>query len=649
MKRFFFKKGMRCFRGEQVLTLLRRLVDKRLQFEAEDGEVWVIKEAELLDLIGRNDLRIDLEQVSESEALPLVIVSRDLSSYPEAHQDQAKRRLAYVRGLEERGIKTSSPSLLRKPLEEIACAIGDKTPPSPSSVHRWVTRFRNGASVLNLVNRTERSGRRRRWPQEVEAALDEAIDTVFLDKQRHPRKCVVDHVRTHLSSIGKESLIPSRASIYRWLKDLDAIDVAVARHGKLAGNRTFRSVTGIQRASRILERIEIDHTPLNLLVYCAKSNLPIGRPYLTIAIDKYSRLVVGYYISFSNPSAYSVLQCLKQSFLPKDYLLTPFPDITAPWPARGIPLTIVCDNGMELHSNALSEACLELGIQLQFCPAKRPEYKGSVERFFRTINHNLIHYLPGTVFSSPKERGDYESEKLAAISFETLNHLVLKWITEVYHQTPHRGIGLETPLKRWQEDEQNVRMEYPAEPAQLDVILGHSAERPVFHYGVEINNLRYNSAELQQLRRAYGEDLRVSLKFQRDDLGKIYVFDTARKDYFSVPAIDQEYASGLTMDMHELIKTKGRYKASDNQAMLQLCQKKKQIQEIVEKAVHDKKMANRKRASALRTKEAASHAKEEGWGQQLSQLISPDPAIPLPKMAVRARRHSSTGEDDAKA
>jgi putative transposase len=190
----------------------------------------------------------------------------------------------------------------------------------------------------------------------------------------------------------------------------------------------------------LLERWEIDHTPIDSLIICEKTLLPLGRPWLTIIIDKYSRMVVGFYISFRAPSAYAVLQCLKQAILPKDELLKKYPDITTPWPARGIPEMIVCDNGMDLHAKALMNLCQELGIQIQFCPAKTPQYKGAVERFFRTMSSDLIHRLPGSVFSSVDKRGDYPSEERACITFDTLEHLITKWIVEIYNQTHHRGL-----------------------------------------------------------------------------------------------------------------------------------------------------------------------------------------------------------------
>lgn len=636
MFRFMFRKGLRFFRGAQEWLLQQRLTDKRIRLESAHGEIWLITEAEIMDLLVKGSLRIDLENPVAVQ-VPSLIVSRDLSSYSEERQQEALRRFAYVKGAKEHGVHSSSPSLLLPVIKRIAEEIADGEPPHPTTLYRWMRRYSRGQSVICLVGRQHKCGRRRVWAIAVRAAFDEAVETVYFNDQRYQRKEVIDHMRLALSRAGSVHLMPGRASIYRALNELEVYDVVEAREGKQTAKTRFRSVMGTTKVERILERLEIDHTPLNILVFCEKSMLPIGRPTLTLALDKFSRCVVGYYLTFSAPSAYSVLQCLRQSFLPKEEILRKFPDITTPWPARGIPASIVCDNGMDLHAHALNKACLELGIQLQFCPAKRPEYKGSVERFFKTINHNLIHYLPGTVFASPDERGDYDSEKHAAISFEVLNHLVLKWIVEIYHQSPHQGIGGKTPLEKWQEGEQRALIEFPAEPAQLDVILGEPANRRVFHYGVEVNNQHYNNVELQSLRRRHGEELRVDLKFHCDELGWIYVLDPDSKQYFSVPAIDQEYAVGMRMEMHDIVKKQGRYRANNPQLRLRLIEKKHELKAIVEKAVTDKKMLKRKQAAALRGKNTSKSEirAKESIPSTIDSLVITKPA--LPAFVVRAK------------
>jgi len=645
LRRFSFKRGLSFLRQARAWSVVRRLTDGSIQLEAEDGELWNARESQIVAMCAKGILVVSEEQSFSPPSRPMV--SRDLSSYPEALQAKARHRQRYLQRLLDQGPLVFVAAKIKPRIRKVADELKDPNPPSPATIYRWYSRYRSGNCVVALVDRWERKGRVRKWSDELLAVVTEAIETVFLSRQRHPRKAVCEMVELRVAEINRERLagdrlkLPSRATLYRYMSDLEAYEVAEGRLGKATAEKRYRAVLGKQTASRVLERWEIDHTPINLLVFCDKSMLPIGRPWLTIAIDKYSRMIMGFYIGFRAPSAYSVLQCIKQAILPKDELLARYPDITMPWPARGLPEALVADNGMDLHSDALAVVCEELGMQLQFCPAKQPQYKGAVERFMRTVNHDLIHRLPGTVFSNPQERGEYESERLACISFETLMHLVTKWIVEIYAQRAHRGIGM-PPVRKWEIGEQERVLEYPAEPAQLDVIMGHTAEdKRVFHYGVEINCLRYNNPELQALRRRHGEQLRVRVKHYEEELGYIHVFDPDQKAYLLVEAIDQEYAAGLRLVQHEVIREKLKEESQNPDRHTNLLRKKQELQGLIDDAVRSKKMATRKRGTIVSGTDSVSVAAKRKTPAS-NGLSSPSPLslLPdghLPNFKVRAR------------
>jgi putative transposase len=344
---------------------------------------------------------------------------------------------------------------------------------------------------------------------------------------------------------------------------------------------------------------------LDFLVTDKITGLTLGRPWLTLALDRYSRMVWGYYISFNAPSAHSVLQCLKNGMLPKDAWLAKYPDVKGVWPARGIPDLIATDNGMDLHSAGFEKTCQEMGIQILYCPAATPQYKGAVERFFRTMAKDLIHRLPGTTFSNVTERGDYPSESMACIDFELLNELVIMWIVDVYIVTPHRGIGT-TPLQKWNESAAKRPIELPVLPQQLDVITGIPAERVLFHYGIELEGLHYNSRRLQEIRQRSGENLKVKLKFYEDKISHIQVFDPFAKEYVQIPATQHGYTQDLVRSVHRLIRIQARQQFGEYFSFEQLQQAKATIQKKIDQAANDKKMANRKQAQRLQFTDSES-------------------------------------------
>lgn len=202
-----------------------------------------------------------------------------------------------------------------------------------------------------------------------------------------------------------------------------------------------------------------------------------------------------------------------------------------------------------------------------------------------------------------------------------------------------------TPLQKWQQGERERILEHPADPGQLDVIMAHSAGRRVFHYGVEINGLRYNSAELQVLRRRYGQNLDVRLKYDDEDVGHIHVFDSDQKAYIKVYANDRDYADGLLLIQHETIRAKLREDGKDPGNRLNLLRKKEELRDLIETAVFSKKMAQRKRAQVHRGTNSV-HNKKIGQTTDQSHPVISD-FLPAgmaeetpPKFTVRERMTS---------
>jgi len=217
----------------------------------------------------------------------------------------------------------------------------------------------------------------------------------------------------------------------------------------------------------------------------------------------------------------------------------------------------------------VAKACDELGIDVVFMPARRPEWKGSVERFLKTFNHALIHQIPGTTFENITARGDYDPEKHAVITLSDLEGLIERWICDVYHNEVHRGLNAR-PIDVWN---QGVAAEEPALPSditRLDYLLGESDERILQHYGVAIFSESYNCPELARVFAACG-NIKVSVRYHRADIGHIWVQDPRTKEYIEVPNVNQEYASGLTLEQHDFIRARAKKDAKsavDRDALL---------------------------------------------------------------------------------
>ena len=101
--------------------------------------------------------------------------------------------------------------------------------------------------------------------------------------------------------------------------------------------------------------MQIDHTPVDAIVVDEANRLPIGRPWLTLAVDVATRVVVGFYLSMEAPSSTSLALCLSQAILPKESWLKSR-GLTCTWPVWGLPAAVHTDNGADFTAAALRRA-----------------------------------------------------------------------------------------------------------------------------------------------------------------------------------------------------------------------------------------------------------------------------------------------------
>ncbi|MDF4657337.1 DDE-type integrase/transposase/recombinase [Vibrio parahaemolyticus] len=184
------------------------------------------------------------------------------------------------------------------------------------------------------------------------------------------------------------------------------------KKGKKAADIYYNKVGQRPGTTRVLQRVEADHTRLDLFVIDNARNLPLGRPWLTLLFDTHTKSVVGFYLGFEPPSYLSVSLALENAILPKDYVKELYPDVKNEWPCYGLPEHLIVDNGAEFNSKDFISACKNLRIKVKKNPVKKPWLKGSVERYFRTINNKLLSGILGKSFSNIFARGDYNPQKM---------------------------------------------------------------------------------------------------------------------------------------------------------------------------------------------------------------------------------------------
>lgn len=527
-----------------LMVLEKRLIDRRLLFFDELGEPTKLSEKEFYEGYEKREIEVSADQPYLGKVPYVRNIPPDISCFPKRHGDEALRRRKYLDALTESGqTKLPSEEIMFDELRKVAKKIGDACAPSISTIRRWASKY-IGNNIIKLIPQHARKGRAASIRGELEAILGDVISEVYLKEELPKITVLIREFEDRVKQINRARLpsdqlkIPSGMTIRRYIATLDPYLVDKSRLGKHAAKRKHRVAAGVLRVHEILERWEIDHTQLDVQLVDEVSGLCIGRPYLTIVLDRFSRMVVGYLLHLSAPNTETVLRVIERSIRPKAELLKRFPKVENEWWARGLPARIVPDNAAEFHAGDLIMGFNELGIEIMYPASRAPQRKGAVERFFSTQNLGLIHNLPGTTFSNIQQRGDYDSEKNACFTLPQLEAVVVKWIVDGYHQTPHRGLAMRTPAQVWGTSEANHVISLPVDLDSLECILAKRASVKVHHYGIEVEKLGYHSAELAQLRMRLSEGEKVSVRY-RDEAGHVWVHDRFRNLFFQVPAKDK--------------------------------------------------------------------------------------------------------------
>ena len=103
--------------------------------------------------------------------------------------------------------------------------------------------------------------------------------------------------------------------------------------------------------------------------------------------------------------------------------------------ARGVPRSIYVDNGSAFVAAPLLRACAVLGIRLVHSRPGRPQGRGKIERFFRTVRDQFL----------------VEVDARGVADLIEMNRLFAAWVETAYHRRVHSETSA-TPLERFAAD-----------------------------------------------------------------------------------------------------------------------------------------------------------------------------------------------------
>jgi len=629
--------GLRLLLDEQVHIVREVQAEGRYRLENVQFGGWItLDEGSVSRYWVERRLRFEIHgagvRKDSTDGLCVNYVRADFEALAPNQQEIAWERYRLLEAL----CQSSSKVMLKMLTRQKIAAFLDKQEEQIASVYtveRWLKSFvESGGDIRSLIPLTDQRGGK--GQSRLHPDVEQIVQGVMMSCQQNPMQRTADQVYARiLTQIADENVYrreddclkaPSRATFYRRLAQAGQCSV-LQRQTSRSQRHKASGVEHGPRPTRLLERVEIDHTPLHLFVVDMEDRLPIGRPTLTLATDSTSKMPVGFDLSFHPGSYLSVMRCLRHGILPKEDCQTVY-GTKNPFPVYGLPETIVVDRGKEFVGNSLSNALAMLGVIHEVMPGRTPWYKGSIERFFRTQNTGLLAGLPGYTFGDIFSRGEYNPAEDACISLETLCQLLHIFLLDIYAQRWHEGIE-DIPARRWEAGCKNgfaPTLYHDVE--EIQILLCASEERTLTRQGIAWETLQYNSHDLSRLRlRMQGE--RVRFRYDPEDLGVIYVFDPD-VGWLTVPAVHPEYAQGLSLYKHRVIR---QMVLADKRASVDiyaLAQARVRLQELV-------------------AHEFTQTRRQQGRKQMARLLEHPIPSVKAPMPHVLPEDLALPAKDDA--
>ncbi|GAA4250827.1 DDE-type integrase/transposase/recombinase [Azospirillum formosense] len=502
--------------------------------------------------------------------------------------------------------------------------------PNPYTIRAWYVLWSQYGRDIRLLipHRHLRGNRQARYPRRWDDALDTykimrvAIEDYYM---RMPRKRK-NFAYSKYEEICAEKNVPCVSfRSFRVFIDRNYTERAEfeKRYGRRAAYLKYGIFERTTPPERPLEEVEVDHCLIDLIAVHPLTGRPLGRPWLTIILDRATRVILGAHLSFEVPSYASLQRALAHAFWKKD--LTGIEGLEHDWPCHGIPEWVFCDNGKELRSKSLRLTEAMLNFAVFNLPRKTPWLKGAIERLFGSISVQVFSHEEGTILSRTKDF--YDPVARARLTLAEVNHKILKWIVDEYHEAVHPTIKCR-PIEKWRQ----LTELYPVRPIpDFDHIIrmtGEVIEKPISNVGVHYKGLLYSDPKvLEELKaRRGGLKKKWIIRVDPYDYGEIWIFDDDVGRWYVLPCTDPAISRNVSKYQHNVHKLIAKHNLPPGTPITvkDLENAKTLAQETV------RTLFENGTATATAAKAARYEANGQPFTPLLNGAITADPQLPPP-------------------
>lgn len=412
--------------------------------------------------------------------------------------------------------------------------------------------------------------------------------------KRMLRNQVFLRVKGRAKQLGlKHKEYPSHQTVYRILDEY--IEGKERKRNARSPGYSGSRLTHMTRDGRELEVEgsndvwQCDHTRLDIRIVDEYGVL--DRAWLTVIIDSYSRCLIGFFLGFFAPSSQIDTLALHHAILPKSYG-SEYGLGDQEWGTYGIPNYFYTDGGKDFQSIHITE---QVAVQLDFSCAlrRRPPDGGIVERFFRTLNDQVLRHLPGYTGSNVQERPE-DVDKDACLTLQELKIILVRYIVKEYNAHTDARSENQSRFMRW---EAGLMFEPPFyDELDLAIALMKADRRTVGKYGtIQFESLTYRAEHLRG-----HEGKVVALRYDPDDVTTLFVYQVHEDG--TEEFLDYAHAQGLEVERlslreHQAIKK--RLREASEEINSETIQAMLEREEWTEKTIKRNRQQRRKAAHEL--------------------------------------------------
>lgn len=275
--------------------------------------------------------------------------------------------------------------------------------------------------------------------EEIKLIFKKSIKKFYNNKSRKKltktyELMIAEYFKDDEGKIKPQNELPTLNQFRYWYKKEKSIKTEViSRHGEKKYNLNVRPLIGtsLQDASYPTAMFQIDSTQGDVnLVSSFNRNNKIGRPTIYIVIDVYSRMITGFYAGLQNASWSCVMTAIYNCTVDKVDLCKRYGINISEneWNSKDLPEALLCDKGSELTGKNIDSLANIFNIEIKNTPSYRADLKGIVENVFSQINDDFKQFVPGSIKSPIKERGEIDDSDLACLDINQINKIIIHHI-----------------------------------------------------------------------------------------------------------------------------------------------------------------------------------------------------------------------------